>query len=42
MLSWSHCVGVLGGYEYSAYYIFGFDDKGHYFYLDPHYTQVFF
>jgi len=30
---------VLGGFGYSAYYIVGFDNKGRYFYLDPHYTQ---
>lgn len=32
-------MGVLGGCESSAYYIFGFNEKGKYYYLDPHYTQ---
>jgi hypothetical protein len=32
MLTWKNCIGVLGGYDYQAYYIIGYDDKGRYFY----------
>lgn len=39
MLGWENCIGVLGGYDYQAYYIIGCEDKGKYFYQDPHYTQ---
>ena len=38
MASKSFC-GILGGRHQSAYYIIGNNDRGSYYYLDPHYVK---